>query len=74
MSRNVLEFISESRIVFEKHATFRVWTYIFIRMGKEYLSTFISLKAEENARPLCEMNYKTVDINLLCALFRWNQI
>ena len=39
-SRNVFEFIYRFQIVFETHAIFRVWIYIVIRMGREYLSTF----------------------------------
>ena len=60
MSRNVLELIYKFQIVFEKHAIFRVRTYIVIRMGKKYLSAFKSLKAKEKARPLSVMNLKVL--------------
>ena len=43
---------------------------VVIRMGKEYLSIFKSLKAKEKARPLSVVNFKDISINLLCALFR----
>ena len=48
--RNAFGFILKFQTVFEKHAIFCVWTYMVIRMAKEYLSTFKSLKAKEKAR------------------------
>ena len=90
VSYNVLEFISKFQIVFEKHAIFRFWTYIVMWMGKEYLSTFnsnqliyihrisihifFSLKAKKKAHLLSVLNFNSVNINLLCALFWWNQL
>ena len=74
MSRYVLEFISKFQIVFEKYIIFRVWTYIIIQMGEEYLSRFKRLKAKEQARQLSVMNLKNININVLCALSLWNPL
>ena len=71
------------KIVFENHAIFRVWTFIVIRMGKEYLSTFKSLKAKEKAksihiiektRPAVRHTFErliTFVWIFLCVLFLW---
>ena len=57
---------SKFQIVYEEHAIICVWTCMVIRIGIEYLSTFES--------PLSAMNFKSININLLCVLFLWNQL
>jgi len=60
---------------FSKNMTFFVLgTYIVIRIGKEYLPTFKSRKAKEKSCPLSAINFKSININFLCVLFRWNQL